>query len=63
MVLALGQRLPSHRAPIVLCSPLFLVIGVSFFALADVALARVALFCIFGVCFVLRVFIHDGFVA
>ena len=42
-VLCLVRWLPSHRAPVVLCFPSFLVLGVAFCALAGVALARVFL--------------------
>jgi len=61
--MSLVHRLPSHRAPIVPCSPSLLVLGVSFFALADVALARVVLFGLLGFCFILKVFVHEGLVA
>ena len=44
MGLAIGPRIPPHRAPVVLCSPSLLVLGVSLLALAGVALARVAFF-------------------
>ena len=39
------------------------MLGVSFFALADVALARVVLFGLLGFCFILKVFVHEGLVA
>jgi len=61
-VLSLVRRLPSYRMPVVPCSLSFLVLGV-FFALAGVDLARVVLFCLFVVCFVLGVFIHESLVA
>ena len=58
VVLTLDHRLPSHQAPIVPCSPSFLVLWVFF-----LALARVALFGLLGVCFILGVFIHGGLFA
>ena len=63
MDLALGHWLPSNWAPMVLCSPSLLVLAVSFFALAGATLARVARFGLFGVCFILRVVIHEDLVA
>ena len=60
--LSLVHRLPSHRAPIFPCSPSFLVLAVSYFVLADVALARVVLLGLFGVCYILKVFVYEGLV-
>ena len=52
------QWLPSHRAPVVLCRPSFLVLGVAFFAFAGVG--RLGLL---GVCLVFRVLVHERLVA
>ena len=54
MVVGPIRWLPSHRAPIVLCHPSFLDLGILFFDLADVGLLG-----FLGVRFVLRVSVHD----
>ena len=57
-MLSLVRWLPSHRAPVVLCSSSFLGLGVAFFSLAGVGL-----FYLLGVCLILKVIVHEGFVA
>jgi len=58
VVLGPIRWLPSHRAPVILSYPLFLVIGNAFFTLAGVGLLG-----FLGVRFVLRVLVHEGLAA
>ena len=54
MWLGPAQRVPSHRAHVVLCRPSLLILGVAFFAFAGVGLLG-----LLGVCLVLRVLVHE----
>ena len=58
MVLGSIRCLPSHRAPVFLCHPSFLVLGVAIFTLAGVGLLG-----FLGVRFVLKVLDHEGLAA
>ena len=57
-VLCNVRRLPFHWAPVVPCSPSFLVLGVACFALVGVNI-----FGLLRVCFILRVFVHERLAA